>query len=434
MSDTDFLKRLHLDSQDYLKTVIQLGDQQKVIASRDIYDAASGIKLVGRGIQIDSKLYDRLVQRKLIPHIDDGVSIENSVTVQDIEATAREILSDDPRLASVRAPLMACQPVFDALSGVVLNPPMSFKLTVMREKFNEMYRKSIFVALVSAYVAFKAGYERAGLIHVATAAMLHDIGLLHVDHQLLEQNFRYGEKELGTLATHPIIACMILRQYHEYPPAITDAVLQHHEHIDGSGYPARLKGGVITPFALMISLAEIVASQKFDASDDLASIRLEIILKLNSRKYGQHLIGHLKDFYARQGTVPNADSVARERLTKYFEGIANVFNGWNDQKDDPSLDEELRQHIDEQVGHLKYTAMDAGFDPESNAFMLAAVDGDDEVHAEACILAEEMVWQLKGIVRGVKRIWPNLASRQEGPKSGNLVYWMLEIEGLPESI
>jgi PAS domain S-box-containing protein/putative nucleotidyltransferase with HDIG domain len=92
---------------------------------------------------------------------------------------------------------------------------------------------------------------------IRTAATLHDIGKLHVPFELLNKPGHLEDIELALIKKHPQAGYDILKGI-EFPWPVARIVQQHHEHLDGSGYPAGLKGDGILPEARIIGVADVV--------------------------------------------------------------------------------------------------------------------------------------------------------------------------------
>ncbi len=97
-------------------------------------------------------------------------------------------------------------------------------------------------------------HQRDG-IHVA--ASLHDIGKLYVPAEFLSRPGEVSKIELEIIRTHPIVAYDILKSI-KFPWPIDKIVLQHHERMDGSGYPYGIKGEEILLEARILGLADTV--------------------------------------------------------------------------------------------------------------------------------------------------------------------------------
>lgn len=92
---------------------------------------------------------------------------------------------------------------------------------------------------------------------IRVSGLLHDIGKICVPSEILSKPGVISELEFGIIATHPQVGYDILKTI-EFPWPVARIVLQHHERIDGSGYPAHLKGDDILLEAKVISVADVV--------------------------------------------------------------------------------------------------------------------------------------------------------------------------------
>ena len=92
-------------------------------------------------------------------------------------------------------------------------------------------------------------------IHVA--ALIHDIGKIYVPAEILSRPSKLTISEFALVKTHPSVGHDILKTI-EFPWPIADVVLQHHERLDGSGYPRGLKTGDILLEAQILAVADVV--------------------------------------------------------------------------------------------------------------------------------------------------------------------------------
>lgn len=92
---------------------------------------------------------------------------------------------------------------------------------------------------------------------VRMAGDLHDIGKIYVPAEILSKPTRLSMAEYDIIKTHPRVGYDILRTI-EFPWPIADIVLQHHERIDGSGYPEGLKGENILLEARILAVADVI--------------------------------------------------------------------------------------------------------------------------------------------------------------------------------
>jgi putative nucleotidyltransferase with HDIG domain len=89
------------------------------------------------------------------------------------------------------------------------------------------------------------------------AGIIHDIGKINVPTEILSKPGRLSEIELSLIETHPQVGSDILKEM-ELPGEVSSIVLQHHERMDGSGYPSGLSGKAILREARILAVADVV--------------------------------------------------------------------------------------------------------------------------------------------------------------------------------
>ncbi|MGE5373295.1 MAG: HD-GYP domain-containing protein [Solirubrobacterales bacterium] len=92
---------------------------------------------------------------------------------------------------------------------------------------------------------------------LVTAALLHDIGKATLDQTIFTKPDRLTDEEFETMKKHPRAGANIVGMLYPEKPELMDAVLQHHERMDGSGYPGRLIGEATSQLARVIAVADV---------------------------------------------------------------------------------------------------------------------------------------------------------------------------------
>jgi putative nucleotidyltransferase with HDIG domain len=95
------------------------------------------------------------------------------------------------------------------------------------------------------------------------AALLHDVGKLTVPNVLLTKPGTIGAEEFALIKTHCLVGKSILDEF-ELPEGVRLACFQHHERLDGSGYPNGLSGEGICLEARMVAVADVFESMTSD--------------------------------------------------------------------------------------------------------------------------------------------------------------------------
>ena len=409
------------DSVHYLRSVADLAGRCNVVAQEAIY-TDKGIKLVDKGVRVDGRLYDRLVRYKLRGSIDSHLAVENAVTVPAlVQAATLQCESDTVAYLLVHTLEDGQGPerLLAPLRALHLPPPLAFKLTVMREQHPGLYEHSVRVMLVAVYLGIKSGWSDRACVPLATAALLHDVGVLHMDpvwHDPAHKITGIGRKQL---MAHPVTGMMIVRSQGLYSKSVEQAVLEHHECMDGSGYPRGLRGEDISPMGQILLVAEVVAAFFEKYADDAAAQRLSLTLRLNHRKYPAALVAHLLPVLRMRALqTPVAVAVAQDSVERTIGLLSGAFADWESRRMTP-LPEALGGQgvgsayvfVQQRLQALQKTLFEAGSHPRQQAQALRDLQGDAQGLAELSLLGYEALWQLQSIVDAISTRWPQLEDR-----------------------
>ena len=113
------------------------------------------------------------------------------------------------------------------------------------------------VATFAGAIAKEMGLPQDQIDGVRMAAMIHDIGKNAIPGQILSKPAKLGKLEMEMIKEHPQLGYDILKGI-EFPWPVAQMVLQHHERIDGSGYPQGLLGDAIYLGAKILGVADVV--------------------------------------------------------------------------------------------------------------------------------------------------------------------------------
>ena len=113
------------------------------------------------------------------------------------------------------------------------------------------------VANLARYIATDMGLSEQQIDGTRMAGVLHDLGKISVPVEILTKPSRLTEIEYKMIQTHPQVALDILKEI-EFPWPIAQIVYQHHERMDGSGYPLGISGEEILIEARIVAVADTV--------------------------------------------------------------------------------------------------------------------------------------------------------------------------------
>ncbi|TAJ83670.1 MAG: HD domain-containing protein [Gallionellaceae bacterium] len=408
----------------YLRAVTGLGNTRKIVATCDIY-SQSGIKLVAAGFHITSELYERLVMHKLLPPIDKALSVENMLNPERILADVLALLDHNDKLRMVGQVVNQGNSYHQIVTDIRLPSPLAFKLTVAKEQFPQIYQHSLLLMVISVYLARCDGKSLHEEEAVAIAALFHDIGLLHIDPRLLEPSHMMTPAERRHLYTHPLTAYLLLSEFPELPKLIANAVLEHHEMMDGSGYPRGLHGEKISRCGQILAVAEL-AAKAFDSDNpSVPWKKLEVMLKLNSRKYGPGLIGHLNILHTDVAQT-SANENEPDRLVEQVKLIARLFDDFNHLAD-PQCNDPICDFAQTRLAELRLNLIGAGFDPRDPAGLIQMFMDDPGCMAGYEPILGEAIWQFKSLVLEISRQWAEEVEKSAAETDKTEHAWLNEM-------
>src|SRR6056297_2255785 len=142
------------------------------------------------------------------------------------------------------------------------------------------------------------------LVNLATAAVLHDIGMTKIPNAILNKSGQLTEKERKVMTTHPIYSYRIITRELGYVEEVGRTALYHHERWDGKGYPKQLKGKEIPLTARILSVVDAYEAMVRERPyrDSMIGYRaMREILNDNSRRFDSEI---LKVFLKSMGIYP----------------------------------------------------------------------------------------------------------------------------------
>ncbi|MGB9856972.1 MAG: HD-GYP domain-containing protein [Dictyoglomaceae bacterium] len=134
------------------------------------------------------------------------------------------------------------------------------------------------------FIGKEIGLPQEKLKSLHMAGLLHDIGKIAVPINILNKPGKLNPTEFELIKKHPEVGYEILKNI-EFPYPVADIVLQHHERIDGSGYPKGLKDGEILLEARILAVSDVVEAMSSHRPYRPA-FPLETVLKEISEKKG----------------------------------------------------------------------------------------------------------------------------------------------------
>ncbi len=174
-----------------------------------------------------------------------------------------------------------------SIEEMVSTPSIISFLLMMERKDDYTFHHSLNVAILSGVLGKWLGVGGQDLKDLIFAGLLHDTGKTLVDIDILNKPDKLSKKEFEIMRYHPILGYELLRESLELPEAVRLGVLQHHERMDGSGYPLNLAGGQIHYFAKIIAIVDIYDAMTSDRVYQTKLDPFSVIETLASEMFGK---------------------------------------------------------------------------------------------------------------------------------------------------
>ena len=141
--------------------------------------------------------------------------------------------------------------------SVARNPSALISLARLKTADDYTYMHSVAVCalMVALGRQLKLNDEQTRL--AGMAGLLHDLGKAAIPMSVLNKPGKLTDKEFTVVRSHPVEGYHMLKAGGKVPDAVLDACLHHHEKIDGSGYPDKLKGDAISVIARMTAICDV---------------------------------------------------------------------------------------------------------------------------------------------------------------------------------
>lgn len=120
---------------------------------------------------------------------------------------------------------------------------------------NYLYAHLVNVCLLSIRIGLGLGYNKSKLNELGISGFLHDVGMLKVL-DITQRSWELSMEEYEAVKQHPVHGAEILEKIVDLPKAVIYVTLQHHERINGTGYPKGVKGDEINEYACVVSLVD----------------------------------------------------------------------------------------------------------------------------------------------------------------------------------
>jgi len=236
-----------------LATIVDASATRRIVASQDIFDA-HGTKLWARDQPISHSLHQRLLERKLRQPLETCLRAEDGITPFELHEALVSFLASDHPLAQAAAPW--AERLMEAVRDLPLHAAVQLLLTAAHATKPAVFDHAVQAMAAAGAIQANIRLDRFELRLAMLGGLLHDIGEMYVNPHYLDGSQRLDVASYRHVVTHPRIGELLLATMTDYPPALARAVGEHHERLDGTGYPMRRQGDSLSPLGRVLCATE----------------------------------------------------------------------------------------------------------------------------------------------------------------------------------
>lgn len=231
-----------------------------------------GAPLLKAGIVLQDKYIKQLkklnvsavyIHDKLIPDvvIEDVILEETRErAVHQVRTALNELNQADGKI-SIKKMLMVKKDlsavVDDIVSQLLSNPNLTVNLSDIRSADNYTFSHSVNVAILSTMTAIALGCKKKELKNIGLGVFLHDLGKIMIPLSILNKPGSLDEKEVEEMRRHPEYGYNLIKYKDTFSYPSLAIICNHHERIDGSGYPQGLTEKDLDLYSKICAVADV---------------------------------------------------------------------------------------------------------------------------------------------------------------------------------
>lgn len=265
-----------------------------MVTARTVY-SSNGHVLLSKGMPLNPMFIRRLkelgipalyIQEGYLQNRDEVEDIVSEKTRQETRVTVRRLFAEINRnkRVDIGTAKVAVNNIVDEL---LRNRRVILNLTDIRSHDDYIFSHCVNVCILSVMTAIKLEYNELQLRDLGVGAVLHDIGKLLVSKEILDKPGKLTPAEMDKVREHSRFGFDILREQKELSLLAAHIAFQHHEKVDGTGYPRGLKGAEIHEFSRVAAVADVYDALTADRVYRKAFLPHEA-LKIISEGSGTH--------------------------------------------------------------------------------------------------------------------------------------------------
>ncbi len=393
-------------NEHYLDNVMTVAEERQVEATEDIF-SSTGMKLVAKGYAIQRNMRDRLLEHKLTKPLEDCLAVSDGVTGARCLAVAEQLLDTHPVLRALTG--QGSHSPMRVLAEATFAGRLQTLLTVYNEHRAGKLDHALRVALIAMSLVKRMYPDDPEALKVMlVAGLAHDVGELYIDPRYLEPDTPLTHVEWRHIVTHPIVAHDLLKDLNGLARPAAALILDHHERLDGFGYPTGHKQQPPKPEAQILAVAEMLAGllENNDSFLQHADVACKLIPGEFSRPVIDLVSQAYKDCRAEDNALMDTGTLGQaltssQAVAERFQRMAEIQAAFAPlaQKASPPFKALWHQGL-ERFERIRRAWSSTGLDVHPDAAWLNQESPD--MQREVAIVLMEVRWRLRELEREMR--------------------------------
>lgn len=378
---------------------MELAKTRQIVCADDIHDE-HGNKLLARGYAVSPELQEKLLRRKLKQPLESSLTVSGGATMESIVADALTRIEEDAVLAAFAGSSLARGLLRD-LRQFPLTGPLKLLLTSARDSHQASYAHGLAAMIVSAGMAarLKLGEPDAG--NLILAAMMHDVGEMYINPEYLDSTQSLPPSAWKHVASHPCVGYAFIREFTTFSSTVAVCILHHHERLNGSGYPFRLRVEALDRLSTLLAVADVVSALVMRGGKGLRR-KIEVALSIVPEEFDRDAVSSIN-----QALRSIADESCTESPCNCIIRILPVLKqlGAVRKAAEALLAADRSGPVATSAGYalsiLENIEKSLRASGVSDLSQLDLMDQDTQVMSEICLIIPEITWRLRNLARNL---------------------------------
>ena len=241
----------------YANHLSEVNNVNRVVAGENICNE-QGQLVLPEGTVINQGALDSTLKFKLEKPLENSVVIENQFDEDSLLQEIEKLFLADPNTSALWHDIADDGLVAACCNVVCQDTLVAQKLTVLSLQFPKLFAQSVFCGVFAARMIADNNADPDLIIDAFIAGALHDIGMLHLNPDFVLSQRSLNAEEWKVLQSHPLIGAAFAKSVPCLSDDVVKGIAQHHETIDGTGYPAGKIAQQIHPIALTLQMLDSV--------------------------------------------------------------------------------------------------------------------------------------------------------------------------------